>query len=308
MPQSSPLRLGTRGSKLALVQAHMVANLLAEKGAPCEIVTIISSGDRIQDRSLAEAGGKGLFVKELEEALLDGRIDFAVHSMKDLPAVLPVGLCLASCLPREVPFDALIMKAGKAAADLPATAVIGTSSVRRVAQLRRAYPRCQTVLLRGNVDTRLAKLDGGQLDATLLACAGLRRLGLESRITAMLTGDLWLPALAQGVVGLEARAGDACLPVLAKINDARALIEVSCERGFQLGLGGSCRSSIAGLARAEAGRLTFRGEVLAPDGSNFVETGFELPLSGVTEDDAAAAGERGRKAGLELRPRALVWL
>jgi hydroxymethylbilane synthase len=305
MSQSTHLRLGTRGSRLALVQAELVAAALREKaGVECEIVTVKTSGDRIQDRPLAEAGGKGLFVKELEEALLDGRIDFAVHSLKDLPADLPDGLCLAACLPREVPFDALVMPKGRTAEDLPAAAVIGTSSVRRVAQIRRAYPAARTVLLRGNVDTRLAKLDAGQFDATLLACAGLRRLGLEARVTQVLTD--WLPALAQGAVGLETRQGDRVLSVLAKINDAKSFVEVCCERGFQLGLGGSCRSPIAGLARAEADRLTFRGEVLAPDGSAFVETSFAMPLFG--PDAAAAAAEAGREAGLALRPRALRWL
>jgi len=209
-------------------------------------------------------------------------------------------------MPRDVPFDALVMARGRKAEDLPATAVIGTSSVRRVAQLRRAYPGVQPVLLRGNVDTRLAKLDAGEVDATLLACAGLRRLGLEARITQVLTD--WLPALAQGAVGLEARQDDRALSLLATINDAKTFVEVACERGFQLGLSGSCRSPIAGLARAEAGRLSFRGEVLAPDGSAFVDTSFEMPLSGNAADNAAAAGDAGRVAGSHMRPLAFPWL
>ncbi|HEX4862025.1 MAG TPA: hydroxymethylbilane synthase, partial [Rhizomicrobium sp.] len=196
------LRLGTRGSKLALVQANMVAGLTS---APCEIVVLKTSGDRIQDRPLADAGGKGLFVKELEDALLGGRIDLAVHSMKDVPVALPPGLAVAALLPREDPRDVFVSNTWKSLAELPKGARLGTSSVRRVAQVLRARPDLHCQLLRGNVDTRLKKLDDGEMDAMLLALAGLKRLGLAHRATAPLD---FLPALAQGAIGIEIRDTD----------------------------------------------------------------------------------------------------
>ncbi|MBV9992696.1 MAG: hydroxymethylbilane synthase [Alphaproteobacteria bacterium] len=286
-----PLRLGTRGSKLALVQAGMVAAALGH----CEIVVLKTTGDRIQDRPLADAGGKGLFVKELEDALLSRSIDLAVHSMKDVPTALPPGLAIAALLPREDPRDVLVSHVAASLETLPKGARVGTSSVRRAAQVLRLRPDTQCTLLRGNVDTRLKKLDDGAMDAMLLALAGLKRLGLESRATATL--DI-LPALAQGAIGIEVREGEE--HAVARLNDAATAAALACERAFQDALGGSCRSPMAGLARAEGGRIVFDGEVIAPDGSDFVATHIEAPLG-----DAARAG---REAGLAIRPRALPWL
>ncbi len=302
MPQSARiLRIGTRGSKLALVQANMVA---ARLGAACEIVVLKTTGDRIQDRPLADAGGKGLFVKELEDALLDGRIDLAVHSMKDVPVDLPPGLAIAALLPREDPRDAFVSNAWPSLAGLPEGARIGTSSVRRAAQVARLRPDLECVLLRGNVDTRLAKLDRGEIDAMLLALAGLKRLGVEARATMVL--DDLLPALSQGAVGIEIRADDAeARARIAPLDDHDTAIALACERGFQAALGGSCRSPIAGLARVEDGMLTFHGEVIAPDGRDGVETDF---YSALGADPVREAWEAGEAAGAELRPRALSWL
>jgi hydroxymethylbilane synthase len=293
--EDGPLRLGTRGSKLALVQAHMVAGML---GSACEIVVLKTSGDRIQDRSLADAGGKGLFVKELEDALLGDRIDLAVHSMKDVPVALPPGLAIAALLPREDPRDVFVSTTAKSLQDLPQGARVGTSSVRRAAQVRRTRPDLDCVLLRGNVDTRLAKLDAGEMDAMLLALAGLKRLGLEHRATQMLD---FLPALAQGAIGIEIREDDArTRAAVAPLNDPQTEAALACERAFQEALGGSCRSPMAGLARVQDDRVVFDGEVLAPDGSEYVQTHIEAPL-----DEAAQAG---RDAGLSIRPRAAPWL
>jgi hydroxymethylbilane synthase len=289
------LRIGTRGSKLALVQANMVAGLL---GGACEIVILKTSGDRIQDRSLADVGGKGLFVKELEDALLAERIDLAVHSMKDVPVALPAGLEIAALLPREDPRDVFVSVTAKSLTELPQGARVGTSSVRREAQLRRVRPDLDCVLLRGNVDTRLAKLDAGGMDAMLLALAGLKRLGLAHRATQMLD---FLPALAQGAIGIEVREDDArARAAIAPLDDPQTQTALACERAFQEALGGSCRSPMAGLARVTGDRVAFDGEVLAPDGSDHVRTHIEAASS-----DAAQAG---RDAGLGIRARAAAWL
>jgi hydroxymethylbilane synthase len=307
MPQNPvKLRIGTRGSKLALVQAEMVRGLLAAKSCPCEIVPIKTTGDRIQDRPLADLGGKGLFTKELEQALLAGEIDIAVHSMKDVPVALPDGLAIRAILPREDPRDAFISSIAPTLEDLPSGARIGTSSVRRQAQIARARPDLQILLLRGNVDTRLAKLDGGNYDAILLAYAGLKRLGLASRATVLLPLTDWLPALAQGAVGVEIReTDDNAASAVAALNDPLSETALACERAFQHALDGSCRTPIAGLAAYTGDRLVFRGEVLAPDGSDFVETGFEIRLG---TDAVREAAEAGRESGLALKPRAGAWL
>ncbi|HTW35527.1 MAG TPA: hydroxymethylbilane synthase [Rhizomicrobium sp.] len=307
MPQNPvPLRIGTRGSKLALAQAGMVQGLLAAKSCPCEIVPIKTTGDRIQDRPLADLGGKGLFTKELEQALLAGEIDVAVHSMKDVPVALPDGLAIHAILSREDPRDAFISNVARTLDDLPQRARIGTSSVRRQAQIARARPDLEILLLRGNVDTRLAKLDAGNYDAVLLAYAGLKRLGLASRATGLLPLTDWLPALAQGAVGVEIRAADnAAASAVAALNDPLSETALACERAFQHALDGSCKTPIAGLAAYTGDRLVFRGEVLAPDGSDFVETGFEIRLDG---DAVNAAAEAGRESGLALKPRAARWL
>ena len=294
-PDEKPLRLGTRGSRLALVQAEMAAKAL---GSGVEIVVLKTTGDRIQDRPLADSGGKGLFVKELEEALLERRIDLAVHSMKDVPVVLPAGLSIAALLPREDPHDVFVSNSAPSLAALPVGARVGTSSVRRVAQVKRARPDVETVLLRGNVDTRLMKLDRGEMEAMILARAGLKRLRLEQRATEVLE---FLPALAQGAIGIEVRAEDArTLAAITRLNDADTEAALACERAFQAALGGSCRSPIAGLATVDAGRVHFRGEVIAPDGSDFVVSEIDSARS-----DAEGAG---REAGLSIRARAARWL
>jgi hydroxymethylbilane synthase len=307
MPQNPvPLRIGTRGSKLALVQAEMVRQGLAATACPCEIVVVKTSGDRIQDRSLADIGGKGLFTKELEQALLAGEIDLAVHSMKDVPVAAPDGLAIRAILPREDPRDAFISNSAATLDDLPLRARIGTSSVRRQAQIARARPDLEILLLRGNVDTRLAKLDAGQYDAILLAYAGLKRLGLTARATSLLPLTDWLPALAQGAVGIEIRDTDETAAVAIRaLNDPLSETALACERAFQAALDGSCRTPIAGLAAYTGAHLVFRGEVLAPDGSDFAETGFEISLK---DDAVAMAAEAGRDAGLALKPRAAAWL
>ncbi|SRR5579862_397247 len=293
--EGGPLRLGTRGSKLALVQANMVAGLM---GVPTEIVVLKTSGDRIQDRPLADAGGKGLFVKELEDALLGGRIDLAVHSMKDVPVALPAGLAIAAVLEREDPRDVFVSNTAATLAALPKGARLGTSSVRRVAQCLRVRPDLDCRLLRGNVDTRLKKLDDGEMDAMLLALAGLKRLGLAQRATELL--DV-LPALAQGAIGIETRESDRrTRDAVAPLNDADTAAALACERAFQDALGGSCRSPMAGLARIEGGRVVFDGEVLAPDGSDRVAAHIEAAAG-----DAARAGS---EAGLGIRARAARWL
>jgi hydroxymethylbilane synthase len=306
MPQSQLLRLGTRGSKLALAQANMVMAALAREGAACEIVIVKTTGDRIQDRSLADAGGKGLFVKELEEALSTNAIDLAVHSMKDVPVPLPPGFVIGAYLPREDPCEAFISHKAKTLAGLPKGARIGTSSVRRHAQVARARPDLEITLLRGNVDTRLAKLDAGSLDAILLAYAGLKRLGLEARATSLFAVENWLPSLGQGAIGIEIRENDThTVSFVEKLNDRATAILLACERAFQSALDGSCRSPIAGLATFANNHLSFRGEVIAPDGSDSVEAQFEAVLDDNAEKEAARLG---REAGEALRPRAKKWL
>jgi hydroxymethylbilane synthase len=307
MPQSqTTLRLGTRGSKLALVQSEMVRGQLAARGVACEIVVIKTSGDRIQDRSLADAGGKGLFTKELEQALLAGEIDLAVHSMKDVPVLSPDGLTIGAILPREDPRDAFLSNVAPALDALPKGARIGTSSVRRQAQVARARPDLEIILLRGNVDTRVAKLDAGQYDAILLAYAGLKRLGLESRVTRLMDTKGWLPALAQGAIGIEIRAEDARVAsAIGALNDSTSEIALACERAFQAVLDGSCRSPIAGLATLSGRRLAFHGEVLSPDGREFHTTELERNL----EDDAVlSAAAVGREAGTVVKILAARWL
>jgi hydroxymethylbilane synthase len=295
-------RIGTRGSRLARVQTDIVAAAL---GVACEIVAVKTSGDRIQDRPLADAGGKGLFTKELEEALLSGAIDLAVHSMKDVPAALPHGLAIGAVLPRADPRDVFVSNKVKTLGDLPEGARIGTSSVRRQALVARARPDLDIALLRGNVDTRLKKLDAGEYDAILLAYAGLKRLGLESRVTSFLSLEDWLPALSQGAIGIEIRDNDsATASLVSRLNHMPTAIALACERAFQLALDGSCRTPIGGLARYENNRLSFRGEVIAPDGSDCAETAFDVALTG----GANEAARLGREAGEALKPRASKWL
>jgi hydroxymethylbilane synthase len=302
----STLRIGTRGSRLALVQTEMVARALGDTGTPCEIVAVKTSGDRVLDRPLAEAGGKGLFTKELEEALLADRIDLAVHSMKDVPVQLPPGLVIGAILEREDPADVLVSNVAPSLLALPAGARVGTSSVRRAAQLKRARPDLVPVLLRGNVDTRLGKLEDGDMAAIILALAGLKRLGLVGRVTDILSTDEWLPSLAQGAVGIEIRANDKrSAAAVMPLNHPATALALACERAFQAALDGSCKTPIAGLAVWDGAVLRFRGEVLAPDGSDFAATGFEKPCVDCGIDAAARAGQ---ETGAMLRPRVAGWL
>jgi hydroxymethylbilane synthase len=294
------LNIGTRGSVLALAQAHeVVARLQAAYGADrgeLEVRVIKTSGDRMQGR-LADVGGKGLFTKEIEEALLAREIDLAVHSMKDMPTILPAGLTIACYLPRADVRDAFISAKAAKLALLPAGAVVGTSSLRRQAQVKRLRPDLEVVPLRGNVDTRLKKLEEGVADATLLACAGLKRLGLESRITQPLPVDDMLPAIAQGAIGVEIRADDdATAHMLAAINHQETALAVAVERAFLAKLDGSCKTPIAGLAElAAVDRLVFRGMLLTPDGRQCHATRREgRPETALAMAEDAAAELIGR--------------
>jgi hydroxymethylbilane synthase len=293
------LRIATRKSQLALWQAEHVSALLraAHPGLEIELVPLLTQGDRIQDRTLAAIGGKGLFIKELEVALEDLRADIAVHSMKDVPADLPQGLIIGAVLERADPRDALVTTSGIARLeDLPRNAVVGTSSLRRQAQIRALRPDLSIESLRGNVDTRLRKLDASQesadsaatggkrMDAIVLACAGLIRLGLESRITARLDPKICLPAVTQGVIGIECRQSDSSTVQLLRLLEDPATRKVmDAERAFAARLGGSCQSPIAAYAELDSGRITVRGLVAEPDGSRLLKS----TVSGSAENPAA---------------------
>jgi hydroxymethylbilane synthase len=302
MAQSSiRLRIGTRGSPLALAQAHLVRRLLAAAHGvgedAVEIRVIRTTGDAIQDRPLADVGGKGLFTKEIEQALLDGAIDLAVHSAKDMVTVLPDGLVLAACLPREDVRDVFVSRIAGSLAQLPPGATIGTASLRRQAQVMRLRRDFKVVAMRGNVGTRLDKLARGEADATILALAGLKRLGVASAATAILDTDQFLPAVGQGAIAIETRAGDdATRALVAAINDPATLLAITVERAFLAVLDGSCRTPIAGHASIKAGEVSFRGLIAKPDGSQV----FETSRAGLSADAAAL----GADAGHELKTRA----
>ena len=295
------IRIGTRGSPLALAQARMTRAALiqafGQSENAVEVVTIRTSGDRIQDRPLSEVGGKGLFTKEIEEALLADTIDLAVHSAKDMPTVLPDRLILAACLPREDVRDVFISSKATTLLDLPHGAVVGTASLRRQAMVKRLRPDVAAVPLRGNVETRLRKLEAGEVDATLLALAGLKRLGLADKATAVLDVNDFLPAVGQGAITIEARADDARMrELLAKIDHVDTSVALACERAFLEVLDGSCRTPIAGHAVIDGDALSFRGMILRPDGSE----AFETSRSG----ERADATTLGADAGAELKRRA----
>src|SRR5258706_1823396 len=272
---SSPLRIGTRGSPLALIQADEVRRrLIAAGSAPdaLEIVPIRTTGDAVRDRALSELGGKGLFTKEIEDALLDKRIDIAVHSMKDVPTWLPAGLAITAVLPREDPRDVLMVATrhgpARGIAGLPRGAVVGSPSLRRQAQLLHQRPALKVVLIRGNVETRLRKLEDGEVDATLLALAGLKRLSITVPPETILAADALVPAVAQGAIGIECRADDAAArATLAALDDADSHAAVSAERAMLGVLDGSCRTPIGGLAVRDGDRLVLDGLVAMPDGS-----------------------------------------
>jgi len=301
MPDARELRIGTRGSQLALWQANTVAARIAAAGGPaCRINVIRTSGDRLQDAPLSEVGGKRLFVKEIEDALLRGDVDLAVHSSKDMPARLPAGLAIAGVLPREDPLDAVILAPGRAlsvahaavdglVAALGQTPTIGTSSVRRVAQLLRIFPRARFVPIRGNLDTRLRKLDTGEYDAIILAAAGLRRLGFASRISATLPADACVPAPGQGIVAIEIKeSDDAVRKIVSAVNDAAAGAALAAERAVVDALGGGCQTPIGALALpVGAEEIDLMAVVVSLDGCRAVRA----HLRG-DRRDAAALGAR----------------
>ena len=291
------LKIGTRGSPLALIQANDVRDRLraAHDGLEVEIIVIRTTGDRIQDRPLADIGGKGLFIKEIEEALFSGDIDLAVHSMKDVETQLPEGLGIAVILPREDPRDAFISNRAASLSELPSGATVGTSSLRRQAQIRHARPDLRVVSFRGNVETRLRKLNEGEADATLLAISGLRRLGMADVATQIMDVDEMLPAVAQGAVGVEARVNDkTALDYLRPLNDAASARRVAAERALLAALDGSCRTPIAALAQFDGTDiLTLRGRVANIDGTVVHDIARRGPAS-----EAEAMGD---DAGRELR-------
>jgi hydroxymethylbilane synthase len=285
-----PLRIGTRGSQLALYQAHAVAALLLERaGAACEIIVIKTSGDRLAEATLSEIGGKRLFVKEIEDALLSGEVDLAVHSSKDMPVVLPDGLEISGVLPREDPRDALVLPR-HGAGGLPV--VIGTSSVRRIAQLSRLYPGASFAPIRGNLDTRLRKLDEGDYDALVLAAAGLRRLDRGDRISSSIAIDDCVPAPGQGIIAVETRAGDAAVrDSVRRIDDAVSAVALRAERAVITRLGGGCQMPIGAHAAVTANAITLTAIVTSLDGTRAVRSTITAPASDPDAAGAAAAAE-----------------
>jgi len=296
------IRIASRGSPLALTQSRLVRSELAkahdwpedEIEALCPIIAIRTTGDKIQDRPLADAGGKGLFAKEIEEALLAGEADIAVHSMKDMPAVQPPGLVIAAVLEREDPHDVFIGLDKQTFLRLKPNARLGTSSVRRQAQALRMRPDLKIVSLRGNVETRLSKLARGEADGIMLARAGLTRLGIKPEEAEVLAD--WLPALCQGAIGIEIREDDQhAAKLVAPIDHRDTHFAMACERGFLATLDGSCRTPIAGLARVVGQGLQFRGEVLTLDGRNVWTASRDITSSARDAADAA-----GRDAAREI--------
>ena len=294
----SPLRIGTRGSPLALAQAYETRERLS--GAfdlpldSFEIVVIKTTGDKVVNRPLKEIGGKGLFTKEIEEALLEESIDIAVHSIKDMPVYQPKGLVLDTFLPREDVRDAFISRVHKSLADIPQGATVGTSSLRRKAQLMSKRPDLKIVEFRGNVQTRLKKLDDGVAECTFLAVAGLNRLKMEDIITTAISTEEMLPAVAQGAIGIERRENDIKIAtMLEAIHNSKTGLLLSAERAFLEALDGSCETPIAGLAELSNGNLRFRGEILKPDGSE------------VFSDEQLASKEDATLIGVEMAQKLL---
>ncbi len=281
------LRFGTRGSRLAVAQSNQVADVLRARGLAVELVTIRTSGDRLADVALADFGGKALFVKEIEEALLDGRADAGVHSLKDMPALLPDGLCLVAFPPREDPRDVLLTRAGGGLDDLPRGARVATSSLRRRALLLARRPDLSVEPIRGNVDTRLRKLEEGLCDAMVMARAGLDRLGLKPEHAQLLSVEEFLPAVGQGILGVEMRAADQhLLQVFQALDDGAARAEALAERAFLRRLGAGCHTPVAGLARHAGATVEMDGLVSSPDG--------RIVIRGKTRgamERAAAVGE-----------------
>jgi len=289
------LRIATRKSPLAVWQAEHVARKLTElhPGIHIELKRMVTRGDKIIDSPLSKIGGKGLFVKELEQGMLDGKADIAVHSMKDVPMDFPEGLHLGAIMEREDPRDAFVSNNYPDLTALPEGAQVGTSSLRRSTQLRERYPHLKILDLRGNVNTRLKKLDDGNYDAIILAAAGLKRLGFEKRITALLSPEQSLPAIGQGAIGIECRQGDATIETLiGPLNHSETALRVTAERAMNHRLNGGCQVPIAGFAESHEGRLHLRGLVGSPDGKRVVR--IELEASSLEAESL------GRKAAEDL--------
>ena len=300
MPLDAPIRIGTRGSPLALAQAHQLRDRLRDAHElpddALEIHVIKTTGDAILDRPLSEAGGKGLFTKELDSALMMGGIDLAVHSAKDLPTFLPDAITITGYLPREDVRDCWISRVAASPRELPQGSVVGTASLRRGAMLRRMRPDIGTKLLRGNVQTRLRKIAEGEFAGTLLALAGLRRLGLEHEATMVIAVEDFLPAAGQGAIGITTRHGDERIAaILAPILCEGTGIALRAERAFLAALDGSCRTPIGAHATVESGNVTLRGTVLRPDGAQ----AYDAELYGAVADAVAV----GRTAGESIRGR-----
>src|SRR5262245_17291891 len=298
---STVLRIGTRGSPLALAQARLVRDALGAAhgldGERIALEVIRTTGDMIRDRPLTDAGGKGLFTKEIEEALVRGTVDLAVHSAKDMQTELPAVLVIAAALPREDPRDVFISLKSTSLRDLPRGAVIGSASLRRQSLVKHLRPDLSVVTFRGNVETRLRKLEEGAVDATLLALAGLKRLGLEKQATAVFSVDEFLPAVGQGIIAIEARADDThTRALLASIDHAATRTALAVERAFLAVLDGSCRTPIAGYARIDGGGVSFRGLIARPNGSEVLQ----CERRGGVADAAALGADAGR----ELKARA----
>jgi len=294
----SRLRIATRKSPLALWQANHVRDALIARHPELdvELLTMTTQGDKILDTPLAKVGGKGLFVKELETGMLEGRADLAVHSMKDVPVEIPQGLCLAAVLPREDPRDVLISNTCSSIDELPQGARLGTSSLRRQSQLRARRPDLRILDLRGNVNTRLSKLDNGEYDAIMLAAAGVKRMGWEARITEFLPPEQFLPAIGQGAIGIEIRNDDARLhELVAELNDDQTAIRIAAERALNEALQGGCQVPIAGYSEISHGVILLRALVGRPDGTELVQG----VISGKPED----AEELGRVLAEDLLSR-----
>jgi len=297
------MRLGSRGSPLAMTQSRYVAGLLTPLlGAPPSVESFVTSGDQIADRRLQDAGGKGLFTKELDEALKDRRIDAAIHSLKDLPTLMPDGIALAAIPSREDPRDAFISPEARGLKDLPPGAVVGTASLRRQAQTLHLRPDLRVVTLRGSVETRLKRIEEGRMDATFLALAGLTRMGLQNHAASLVEVEDMPPAPGQGALAITCRADDTkTLGVLARLNDSALEIATAAERGFLEALDGSCRTPIGALARLKDNHLHFLGEVLTPDGKRRWRREERVALGADARSEAARLGHR---LGGEIRAEA----
>ena len=305
---SRPLRIGTRGSPLALAQAYETRDRLSAAfdlpHEAFEIEGIKTTGDRVLDRPLKEIGGKGLFTREIEDAMLKGDIDIAVHSMKDMPVEQPGGLVLDPYLPREDVRDAFVSPSAEGLSDLPEGAEVGTSSLRRKAQVLVAYPHLKVVEFRGNVQTRLKKLDDGVAVCTFLAMAGLNRLGQAQVARSAIAPEEMLPAVAQGAIGIERREDDTRVAdMLAAIHDSPTGQRLAAERAFLATLDGSCETPIAGLAELDGGTLHLRGEILRPDGSESLKDEASAPI----EDGAELGAEMARKLLAQAGPGFFDW-